>query len=40
VREGRIVEIEADLLARPGPELGRAARVLREGLATIEAESR
>jgi iron complex transport system substrate-binding protein len=40
VREGRIVEIEADLLARPGPDLGRAARVLREGLATIEGESR
>jgi iron complex transport system substrate-binding protein len=40
VREGRIVEIEADLLARPGPDLGRAARVLREGLAAIEVESR
>jgi iron complex transport system substrate-binding protein len=35
VRAGRIVEIEADLLARPGPALGRAARVLREGLSTI-----
>lgn len=35
VRKGRIVEIEADLLARPGPALGRAARVLQEGLATI-----
>jgi iron complex transport system substrate-binding protein len=32
VREGRIVEIDADLLARPGPDLGRATRVLREGL--------
>lgn len=35
VREGRVVEIEADLLARPGPDLGRAARVLREGLAAV-----
>ncbi|HET6638747.1 MAG TPA: helical backbone metal receptor [Gemmatimonadota bacterium] len=35
VREARIVEIEADLLARPGPDLGRAARVLREGLSAI-----
>ena len=40
VREGRIVEIDADLLARPGPDLGRAARVLREGLAAIEEKSR
>jgi iron complex transport system substrate-binding protein len=40
VREGRIVEIEADLLARPGPDLGHAARVLREGLAAVEAGSR
>ena len=36
VREGRVVEIDADLLARPGPELGRAARVLREGFSAIE----
>jgi iron complex transport system substrate-binding protein len=36
VREGRIVEIEADLLARPGPDLGRAARVLREGLSALD----
>jgi iron complex transport system substrate-binding protein len=35
VRAGRIVEIEADLLARPGPALGRAARVLRAGLSAI-----
>ena len=35
VREGRIVEIEADLLARPGPDLGRAARVLREGISAL-----
>ena len=39
-REGRIVEIQADLLARPGPDLGRAARILREGLAAVEAVSR
>ena len=36
VREDRIVEIDADLLARPGPDLGRAARVLREGFSAIE----
>jgi iron complex transport system substrate-binding protein len=35
VREGRVVEIEADLLARPGPDLGRAARALREGLSSV-----
>jgi iron complex transport system substrate-binding protein len=35
VRAGRIVEIEADLLARPGPELGRAARLLHEGLTAV-----
>jgi iron complex transport system substrate-binding protein len=40
VRAGRIVEIEADLLARPGPDLGRAARVLREGLSALEAGKR
>jgi iron complex transport system substrate-binding protein len=37
VRAGRIVEVEADLLARPGPALGRAARALRDGLANLEA---
>ena len=37
VRAGRIVEIEADLLARPGPALGSAARALRQGLAALEA---
>lgn len=36
VREGRVVEIEADLLARPGPALGRAARALRQGLAAVQ----
>jgi iron complex transport system substrate-binding protein len=36
-RAGRIVEVEADLLARPGPALGRAARALRDGLANLEA---
>jgi iron complex transport system substrate-binding protein len=40
VREGRVVEIEADLLARPGPDLGRAARVLREGLSAVAEGSR
>ncbi|CAN5778999.1 cobalamin-binding protein [soil metagenome] len=35
VREARIVEIDADLLARPGPDMGRAARVLREGLSAV-----
>lgn len=40
VREGRVVEIDADLLARPGPDLGRAARVLREGLAAVREERR
>jgi iron complex transport system substrate-binding protein len=35
VRDGRIVEIQADLLARPGPALGRAARALRTGLAAV-----
>jgi iron complex transport system substrate-binding protein len=35
IRSGRVVEIDADLLARPGPELGRAARELRRGLSTI-----
>ena len=40
VREGRIVEIEADLLARPGPDLGRAARVLREGLSAVGEDPR
>lgn len=40
VREGRIVEIDADLLARPGPALGRAARVLREGLSAVMEEGR
>ena len=39
VREGRIVEIDADLLARPGPDLGRAARVLREGFSAIASGS-
>ncbi|HEU4463473.1 MAG TPA: helical backbone metal receptor [Gemmatimonadota bacterium] len=36
VREGRVVEIDADLLARPGPDLGRAARVLRQGLSAVD----
>ncbi|HUF90697.1 MAG TPA: helical backbone metal receptor [Gemmatimonadota bacterium] len=40
VRAGRIVEIEADLLARPGPALGRAARALRRGIAALEEETR
>lgn len=40
VREGRVVEIDADLLARPGSDLGRAARVLREGLSALEGGSR
>ena len=37
IREGRVVEIEADLLARPGPGLGLAARALRDALSTIPA---
>ena len=40
VREGRVVEIDADLLARPGPDLGRAARVLRDGLSAVDEGSR
>ena len=40
VRAGRVVEVEADLLARPGPALGRAARELRRGLSTIREENR
>ena len=40
VREGRVVEMDADLLARPGPDLGRAARVLREGLSAVDGGSR
>lgn len=36
VRAGRVVGVEADLLARPGPGLGRAARALRDGLAALE----
>jgi iron complex transport system substrate-binding protein len=39
VREGRVVEIEADLLARPGPDLGRAARAIREGLSAVAGAS-
>jgi iron complex transport system substrate-binding protein len=38
IRAGRVVEIDADLLARPGPELGRAARVLRQRLSTVAGE--
>lgn len=38
IRAGRVVEIDADLLARPGPELGRAARELRRGLSTVTGE--
>jgi iron complex transport system substrate-binding protein len=40
VRAGRVVEIDADLLARPGPDLGHAARVLREGFSAIPAAPR
>lgn len=35
VREGRVVEIPADLLARPGPDLARAARRLRAELGRV-----
>ena len=35
VRAGRVVEIDADLVARPGPDLGRAARVVRQGLSAV-----
>jgi iron complex transport system substrate-binding protein len=38
IRTGQVVEIDADLLARPGPELGRAARELRRGLSTMTEE--
>ncbi|MBW3660331.1 MAG: helical backbone metal receptor [Gemmatimonadetes bacterium] len=41
VRTGRLVEIPADLFARPGPRLGAAARALREGLEAVHpAEAR
>jgi iron complex transport system substrate-binding protein len=32
VREGRIVEVPTDLMSRPGPHLGEAARVMRDAL--------
>jgi iron complex transport system substrate-binding protein len=32
VREGRIVTVPVELLGRPGPDMGRAARVLRDAL--------
>jgi iron complex transport system substrate-binding protein len=32
MREGRVVTLPADLMNRPGPELGEAARRLRDGL--------
>lgn len=35
VREGRVVEIPADLFARPGPRLGEATRQLRERLVEV-----
>lgn len=36
LRGGRVVEVPADLLARPGPGVARAARALRSGLASVE----
>jgi iron complex transport system substrate-binding protein len=32
LREGRVVQLPADLLNRPGPHLGQAARALRDAL--------
>ncbi len=37
-RAGRVVEVPADLLARPGPGVARAARALRSGIERHEAE--
>jgi iron complex transport system substrate-binding protein len=32
VREGRVVTVPVELLGRPGPDMGEAARVLRDAL--------
>jgi iron complex transport system substrate-binding protein len=39
VREGRVVGVPADLVGRPGPHLGRAARVLRDSLRALAART-
>lgn len=40
LQAGRVVEIPADLMARPGPGLGRAARSLQEALQAVMAEEK
>jgi ABC-type hemin transport system substrate-binding protein len=32
MREGRVVTIDAEMMNRPGPRLGEAARALRDAL--------
>ena len=39
VREGRILVVPADLMNRPGPDMGRAARLLRDRLHPAVADS-
>ena len=39
VRNDHIVRIDADLLTRPGPHMGEAARALRNGFAAISART-
>jgi iron complex transport system substrate-binding protein len=40
VREGRVVPLDAELLSRPGPRLGEAARALRAAIHPTAAEPR
>lgn len=35
VREGRVVTVPADLMNRPGPEIGESARVLRDAIRSV-----
>ena len=39
VRRGRVLEVPADLVARPGPRMGEAARLLRARLAALPASN-
>lgn len=39
VREGRVVTVDADLVSRPGPWLGRAGRALRDSLRALAARA-
>jgi iron complex transport system substrate-binding protein len=39
VREGRVVGVPAELVGRPGPHLGRAARVLRDSLRALSSRT-